>query len=50
MLNENLNTQTDDMLSQDSEKDRITKALLKERESFKLRPKENLKFKLNQNR
>ena len=42
MLNENLNTQTDDMLSQDSEKDRITKALLKERESFKLRPKEEI--------
>ena len=42
MFNENLNTQTDDLLSQDSEKDRITKALLKERESFKLRPKEEI--------
>jgi len=42
MLNDDLNNQTDDMLSQDSEKDRITKALLKEREGFKLRPKEEI--------
>ena len=42
MLNEDLNNQTDDMLSQDSEKDRITQALLKEREGFKLRPTEDI--------
>tara|TARA_R100001463_G_scaffold27490_1_gene63674 strand:+ start:4117 stop:7698 length:3582 start_codon:yes stop_codon:yes gene_type:complete len=42
MLNEDLNNQTDNMLSQDSEKDRITQALLKEREGFKLRPTEEI--------